>query len=128
MTEDLENEDNTAFGASLEEAGFSRRTASRIKGSAEERPAGYTLDPLKMTILEFSVLICSLNHVCLQASLYTVPYAIAGTGRNFCSTDAGSYNLVTKMFRAGLSRHPYDCGKDVSEIERQITMLYTTGL
>ena len=104
----------------LEEASFSRRTALRVKSSVEERPAGYTLDPLKVTILEFSVLICSLNHVCLQASLYTVPYAIASAGRKFCSTDAASVNLATKMFCAGLRRHEDDCEKDISEIDRQI--------
>jgi hypothetical protein len=117
---DLDSEDTMAV-ASIDDANFSRRTALRVKASVEERPAGYTLDPLKVTILVFSELICSLNHVYLQASLYTVPYATAGTGRNFSSTDAASVNLVTKMFCAGLRRHADDCGKDISEIDRQIT-------
>jgi hypothetical protein len=121
MASDHENEDTMPVSLGLEDAAYSRRTASRVKSSVEERPAGYTLDPLKVTILVFSVLICSLNHDCLQASQYTVPYAIAGAGRNFCSTDAASVNLVTKMFCAGLRRHADDCGKDISEIDRQIT-------
>ena len=53
VREDLENEGEMDVGASLEDAGMSRRTASRIKGSVEERPAGYTLEPLKVTILDF---------------------------------------------------------------------------
>ena len=52
VREDLENEGEMNVGASLEDAGMSRRTASRIKGSVEERPAGYTLEPLKVTILD----------------------------------------------------------------------------
>ena len=112
-----ENEEQVDLDTSLDEAGLSRRKASRIKASVDERPAGYTLDPLKVTILIFSVLISSLIHVCLQASLYTVPYAIAGTGRNFSGTDAASIILVTKMLRAGLSRHADDRGTDISEID-----------
>jgi len=50
-----------------------------------------------------------------------VPYAIAGAGKNFSSTDAATVNIVTNMFRAGLMRHAHDCGKDISEIDRQIT-------
>ena len=52
-----------------------------------------------------------------------MPYAIAGTGRNFSGTDAASIILVTKteMLRAGLSRHADDRGTDISEIDRQIT-------
>ena len=50
-----------------------------------------------------------------------MPYAIAGAGRNFCSTDTASVNLVTMMFRAGISRHAHDCGREISEINRQIT-------
>ena len=116
-----ENEEQVDLDTSLDEAGLSRRKASRIKASVDERPAGYTLNPLKVTILIFSVLISSLIHVCLQASLYTVPYAIAGTGRNFSGTDAASIILVTKMLRAGLSRHADDRGTDISEINRHIT-------
>jgi hypothetical protein len=41
-------------GPSLEDAaGLSRRTASRIKGLVEERPAGHTLEYNKVTILDF---------------------------------------------------------------------------
>ena len=50
-----------------------------------------------------------------------MPYAIAGTGRNLSGTDAASINLVTKMLRAGLSRHANDRRTDISEIDRQIT-------
>ena len=53
VREDLENEGEMDVGACLDDAGMSRRTASRIKGSVEERPAGYTLEPLKVTILDF---------------------------------------------------------------------------
>jgi len=52
VREDLENEGEMDVGACLDDAGMSRRTASRIKGSVEERPAGYTLEPLKVTILD----------------------------------------------------------------------------
>jgi hypothetical protein len=118
---ELDNEDNVDLDTSLDDAGISRRSAVRVKASIDDPPAGYTLDPNKVIILEFSELICSLNHVCLQASQYTVPYAIAGAGKNFSSTDAATVNIVTKMFRAGLMRHADDCGKDISEIDRQIT-------
>ncbi len=61
-----------------------------------------------------------MNQVCLQSSFYTVPYAVAGAGKNFCSSSPSSVVLVTKMFRAGLMKHEDDCGRPAEQVDRLI--------
>ena len=50
-----------------------------------------------------------------------MPYAIAGAGKNFCSSSPASVVMVTKMFRAGIMKHEDDCGRPVDQVDRQIT-------
>ena len=50
-----------------------------------------------------------------------MPYAIAGTGKNFCCSSPASVVMVTKMLRAGLMKHEDDCGRPVDQVDRQIT-------